>query len=462
MALPVVALLTYRPVSGDSGGGAYVLRLPGIAGDGASGSTFDPGVSASGVPYCRFLPGASAPAVLPPAPSPPAPPPLPEPVNSPVAAEVTQDQLAVFHSFRDAVEAKYVDPAFNGVDLDALGLEYEQRIQAGLSGAGFAQLMKLFIAEFGDGHSYYQTAAEVQEEADRLANGESFVGIGASIAPLEDGTGSVIYVLPGGPADLAGIRPHDHLVSVDGGPIRLADGTIATRGEPGTAVTVQLRRGGGPVFSLSLVRAAFTAPAPVGSCLVAGTRIGYLFLPTFFDTTIDAQVRAALQALMAGGPLTGLIIDDRMNSGGLDSEAKGVLGFLTSGNHGAYVSRSGSTPFIIQGEPIGNSQSVPVVVLVGERTASFGEVFAGVLAVSGRATIVGVTTGGNVELLNAITFDDGSRVWLAQSTFQPAGMPPGVWESSGIVPDVTVHGLWHEFTEVDDPGLARAIEVLLD
>lgn len=139
-----------------------------------------------------------------------------------------------------------------------------------------------------------------------------------------------------------------------------------------------------------------------------------------------------------------------------------MLGFLTSGNHGAYVSRFGSTPFVIEAEPIGNSQSVPVVVLVGERTESFGEVFAGVLAVSGRATVVGVTTVGNVELLNATTFEDGSRVWLAQSTFQPAGLPAGVWEASGIVPDVTVHGQWHEFTELDDPGLARAIELLLD
>ena len=219
--------------------------------------------------------------------------------------------------------------------------------------------MKVFIEELADGHSHYQTPAEVQEEDDQLANGSSFVGIGASFLPLPDGTGSVIYVLPGSPSALAGILPHDQLVSVNGGPLSLPDGTPATRGEPGTSVTVQVRRGGGAVISLSMVRAAITAPPPVDSCLVAGTRIGYIFLPTFFDPTITDQVREALQTLMAGGPLTGLIIDNRMNSGGLESSAKGVLGFVTGGNQGAYVRRNGSIPFNITLEAIGNSQTVP-------------------------------------------------------------------------------------------------------
>lgn len=440
--------------------GAFVLRMPGIASDAASGATFDPGVSASGARYCRFLPGVSVPAQL--AATPPIPPvPGPaEPPNSPVSAETSQQQLAIFNALWNAVFEKYVDPQFKGLDLEALGDQYEAKILAGLTAENFGILMKRFINELEDGHSHYQTPAEVQQEEDQLANGASFVGIGANFLPLPDGTGSVIYVLPGSPAEQAGIRPHDHLVGVNGGPLRLPDGTVATRGEPGTSVTVQIRRPGGPVFSLTMVRAAITAPAPVDSCLVAGTRIGYIFLPTFFDNTVAGQVGEALQELMAGGPLSGLIIDNRMNGGGLDSSAKGVLAYFTGGNHGAYVSRVANTPFTFTATPIGNSQTVPLVVLVSPSTVSFGEIFSGVLKRSGRATIIGVTTLGNVELLNATKFADGSRVWLAQSTFQPVGLPAGAWEESGIVADITVHGQWHEFTEMDDPALARAIAVL--
>lgn len=442
--------------------GPFILRMPGIAGDASTGQTFDPGVSPSGTRYCRFLPGLSNPAQLGPAPPPPAPPETPEPPHTAVPPAISQDQLARFNELWNTVADLYVDPAYNGLDLDALGDEYEEKILAGYTEGDFALVLKQFINELGDRHSHYQTAEEVAKEAEELANGASVVGIGASILPQPNDSGSVIYVLPGSPAAVAGIRPHDLIVGVNGGPLTLADGSIATRGEAGTTVTVHLRRGGGAVFSLTMVRAAIAAPAPVDSCLVAGTRIGYVFLPTFFDQSIDVQVRAALEKLMSAGPLDGLVLDNRLNGGGLESEAKGVLGFFTSGTQGAYVRRSGSTPFTITPEPIGNSQTVPLVVMVGEGTASFGEIVSGALDRSGRATVVGTTTRGNVELLNSVHFDDGSRVWLAQQTFQPVGLPAGTWEDTGIVPDFTVHGLWHQYTELDDPALARAIAELSD
>lgn len=434
--------------------------MPGVAGDGANGATFDPGVSASGVRYCRFLPGVSAPAQLGPAPPEPTGVTGPAPSNAPVPASKTQAQLALFEALYDAISTKYVDPAFNGLDLPGLRVEYQAKVSAGLTDEGFGALMKLFVGELNDGHSYYQTAAEVQEEEDRLAHGVNLVGIGASILPMADGTASVIYVFPGSPAEQAGIRPHDLIVGVDGGPVRLADGTITTRGLPGTPVTIQVKRGPGPVSSLTVVRAAITGAAPVDSCLVAGTRVGYIFIPTFFDLTIDAQVREALQGLMAEGPLTGLIIDNRMNGGGLESEAKGTLGFFTGGNHGAYVSRTGSSPFNVTAEAIGNSQTVPLAVLVSPETVSFGEIFSGVLRLANRAKTVGITTEGNVELLTPVHFEDGSRVWLAQQTFQPVGLPAGAWEDSGIVADFSVNGQWHEFTELDDPAFARALQIL--
>ena len=59
------------------------------------------------------------------------------------------------------------------------------------------------------------------------------------------------------------------------------------------------------------------------------------------------------------------------------------------------------------------------MVLVGSGSASFGEIFAGVLQDSGRAHIIGTTTDGNVEILWGYDFDDGSQMWLASETFRP-------------------------------------------
>jgi len=81
--------------------------------------------------------------------------------------------------------------------------------------------------------------------------------------------------------------------------------------------------------------------------------------------------------------------------------------------------------------------------------------------VAGRATVVGQATLGNVEQLKRYDLEDGSRAWIASATFEPIGLPAGIWEDTGIIPEVLVSGRWEEFREANDPGLAAAVEILL-
>ena len=99
-------------------------------------------------------------------------------------------------------------------------------------------------------------------------------------------------------------------------------------------------------------------------------------------------------------------------------------------------------------------------VLTGLDTVSYGEVVSGVLGHSGRATLLGGTTLGNVEQLHRFDFPDGSRAWLAAATFQPLGLSPGAWDDLGIAPDVSVPTRWDLFREETDPALAAAVELL--
>ena len=57
-------------------------------------------------------------------------------------------------------------------------------------------------------------------------------------------------------------------------------------------------------------------------------------------------------------------------------------------------------------------------MLVGPDTISFGEIFSGILKDQGRATLIGETTSGNVEILWGYDFKDGSRAWIAHDTFK--------------------------------------------
>jgi len=123
------------------------------------------------------------------------------------------------------------------------------------------------------------------------------------------------------------------------------------------------------------------------------------------------------------------------------------------------VSKDSRWPMIVPAHDIGGSQDIPLVILVGNGTASFGEVFAGILQSKGRAQVVGMITEGNVEVLLPHEYSDGSRAWIAENTFE---LPNGKqnWEDAGIIPDVIVNARWDKFTEADDPQIRAAWELL--
>jgi carboxyl-terminal processing protease len=225
-------------------------------------------------------------------------------------------------------------------------------------------------------------------------------------------------------------------------------------------VTLTVQRMGGHPFEARLVRRRITGALPIDDCLIPGTRIGYLFLPGLDDETIPNQVRAALEAFTATGPLDGLVLDNRQNGGGAISVLESVLSFFTEGTVGHFVSHTDRQPMEISPEDIGGSQTVPLVVLVDVDTASAGEWLSGILQNQGRAQVVGQTTSGNVETLWGYDFEDGSRAWIAHETFQPANLPNAIWEETGIVPDMHAPTRWDLFSEATDPALAAAVDLL--
>jgi carboxyl-terminal processing protease len=184
--------------------------------------------------------------------------------------------------------------------------------------------------------------------------------------------------------------------------------------------------------------------------------VGYIFLPTLGDRAIPDTVRHSLEAF---GSLDGLIIDNRMNPGGISTASQEILGFFVSGTVGEFITREAIEPWRVVAEPIHNSQQVPLIVLVGEDTVSYGEIVSGILQDLGRARVVGQTTPGNVEQLRRFDFEDGSRVWLASATFEPANAQAD-WETTGIVPDSEVIADWSAFAFESDPAIAAALEIL--
>lgn len=419
-----------------------------------------------GVRICDFVPGVSVPAEMPPEvtnPTEPTPYPLPtQPANQSVDQSTIDQQLALYQEIWNTVNTRYYDPAIRGVDWAAIGAKYEALIRAGLTQEDFYLSMQLMIYEIGDEHSHYLNPTEVQEQEAEIAGQNDFVGIGAISLPTAEGDKSILLsIFPGSPAEAAGLRPHDAMLAVDGGPVLDEFGTPRTLGPEGTEVTVTVQRPGQAPRDVTMVRSRVTGAVPIDACIMPEQRIGYIFVPTFLDGTVDEQVEEALVNMTADGELNGLIIDNRMNGGGSGDVAERFLGFFTEGLQGEFVSRQGREQVIIDGQDIGGSQTVPLVVLVSPDTVSYGEITSGILQNSERAIIIGETTLGNVELLRGSQFEDGSLLWVATDTFQPTGLDLGLWEETGIVPSIFAPVRWDLFVEGNDPGLAKAVEVLL-
>jgi C-terminal peptidase prc len=425
-----------------------------------------------GVRYCLYREGDSV-AQMPDnvvnAPEP-TPYPLPDlPANTQVDAQVTEEQLAVFQELWEAVRDNYVYTDFRGVDWDAVGEKYRALVEGGLAQEDFYMSMARMVWELGDEHSSYQDPEAVAEDDARLAGNNDYVGIGVLVqAVLETRTGVISHVFDDSPALEAGLRSHDIIVAVEGEPVVDEEGVLRTdkiRGPEGTDVNVTVQRPGfdNPV-ELTITRRRITGAATIDYCLVPDTQIGYIYLPSFDDETFPRQVKEAIEAMSASAPLEGLVIDNRMNGGGSSSVAHPIMSYFVDGDQGAFISREDRDDLDLNGRDIAGSLTVPLVVLVDRDTASYGEIFSGVMKNAGRAVIVGRTTLGNVERLWGFNFDDGSRAWIASETFLPAGVDPneaGIWENTGIVADYSVPTRWDLFSEATDPALAKAVEVLL-
>ncbi|MGD9099025.1 MAG: S41 family peptidase [Anaerolineae bacterium] len=381
-----------------------------------------------------------------------------------ITDETTARQLRVFTHLWESVRDLYVYPDFNGLDWDDVQQRYRARIEAGVDDKAFYQAMREMIDELGDEHSVFNSPQEVAEEEKDLLGQLDYVGIGIYVTTLPDEDHAVLLqVFPGSPAEQAGMLPHDRILAVEGQPVideQGYDQLDLLIGSIGSEVRVTVQTPGQEPRELLTTRARIQAQLPVDARRLPGTDVGYILVPTFWDLTIADRVRQALEGLLEQGELAGLIVDMRINGGGVDVALTDTLALFTQGEQGAFVNHNDARSLFIQADPVGNSQELPLVVLVGRETQSFGEVFSGVLQESGRALLVGRTTTGNVETLWNVDLEDGSRAWIAAETFRP---PSGAdWEENGIVPDVEIPLDWDDFTSQQDPQLQAALDWLLN
>jgi C-terminal peptidase prc len=388
-------------------------------------------------------------------------PPTPTPTLVPIDQQL---QLRVFDDLWTAINEDYLYEDFNGLDWDTIYDEYHQMIEAGLSTEDFYYYLEDLIFNLGDEHSVYLNPQYVAMEEAEYERGSDYVGIGIWVEIVPDRERAVVLLtFPGSPAEQAGILSHDSILSVDGYPILTPerDNLELLLGTAGSPVTLTVQSPGEEPRQLTVYRDRVSGSLPVINFLLTtpnGKNIGYLLIPTFSEEGIADQVGEVLNDLGDNYEIDGLILDNRLNSGGYDNVMADTLSYFTNGVVGHFTNRSGKEPLRIRRRNINDSVNLPLVVLVGEGTASFGEIFSGILQDQGRAALIGDTTLGNVEILWGYDFDDGSRAWIAHDTFIPIRNQDANWEETGLIPRIQVSAPWDLYTFETDPAILAALD----
>lgn len=295
---------------------------------------------------------------------------------------------------------------------------------------------------------------EIAEERRQQIDGH-FGGIGVTIEVNDENQVFVTTVLPGNPAEEAGILPGDIFLQVDNLTVEnwnIEMLTQTVRGEIGTEVKLTMYRPDTEeTLEFRLKRAIIETPT-VTSRNIDG--IGYLQLGSFSGVA-TSQMEEHLQNLLEED-IHGLVLDLRGNGGGLLDQAVSIADLFldegvvltqrdNSGNEEIYRSEAGQI-----------AESLPLVVLVDGGTASASEVVAGALQDRERAMLVGQRTFGKGVVQLVYNLLDGSQLRVTSAAWYTPDN--NAIHQKGLNPDIVVNETFDD--EANDLVLQAALEYL--
>jgi len=297
----------------------------------------------------------------------------------------------------------------------------------------YARAARGVVGTLGDPYSTFLGPEEFRTYRDQLRGRGRTFGF-----TLESGlTGlRVALVVPGSPADRAGLEPGDFVVDIGGRPSRgwsAAQALAALRVDSLGGVSVRIQS---PSDSVPVETRLEPGPArlpAIGRVVRLTDSVGYLSLRTVSDRASE-EVRGALAELRAW-ELGALVIDLRGNLGGRLEEALAVADiFLGPGRRIGSVAKRR----LEWGYAAAHPEVYPklaLTLLVDGKTASSAEIIAAALRDNDRARLVGERTYGKGLIQTTIPLGDSMAVRLTTGRWQGPG---GELINGGILPDSVV------------------------
>jgi carboxyl-terminal processing protease len=278
------------------------------------------------------------------------------------------------------------------------------------------------LSELGDPHTTFMTAEEY-DDLHRQTSGE-YGGLGIQISS-RDGWVTAVSVLPGTPAEAAGMRVGDRFLEING---QSAEGWTddqavkELKGRPGTVANLKVQRVGvAQPIQFNITRQVIQLRSVPYAYMVA-PGVGYANLVMFSSSSTE-ELRAAIDSLRAQGARS-LVLDLRSNPGGLLDQGVSVSDLFLPRGQEIVETRardpresetfSATTPESYEG--------LKVAVLVDGYSASAAEIVAGALQDHDRAVVLGSTTYGKGSVQSLFPLSGGNFLKMTTAKwYTPVG-----------------------------------------
>lgn len=410
------------------------------------------------------------------------------PVSHPPSNTLSKTQRKlIFDLVWTRVRDRHYDPKMNGVDWNAVRVQYEPRALNSPTEGDFYAVLNQMLGELKQSHLGVIPPSDAATlGAERPSAAENKNGVTGLTALLIGGQAVITQVEPKSGAAEAGLKPGFTLVSIDGKPLasllkRIHDRKPALReGEERVqvwALTRNLLAGPADKKAVITVRATPDAPEtnfevmrhiPTGQILRFGALppipsevesktlsngIGYVRFNIFLFPLV-ATIRKAVQK-MAEQDAPGIILDLRGNPGGIGAMAQAIAGLFMDRQTDLGLMQTRAMQLRFPVFPQEPRYKGPLAILTDGSSLSTSEILAGGLQEIKRAVVIGRPSGGMALPSQVEELPGGGEF---QYVFADFHTPKGVrLEGRGVQPDIPVELTPESLHAHPDPVLDAAI-----
>jgi carboxyl-terminal processing protease len=374
--------------------------------------------------------------------------------------------LEILNEVSDIVKENYFDPSLKGIDWKAALEIARERIRHADHEGEMATAISGLLARLADSHTYFLPPGRLQP-----------VIFGFAAKAFEEDV-RVYKVMPGGPAEAAGLKLGDKIVGIEEFAVNrklIHDEMLYfTYLDPRLTLKLLIVRNGGPTKELVING---KQPATSSKEFVKlydeydkqeekedlgvvtpydKGGIAYIRFPTFMVSAAvtDSLLRKTTEA-------RALILDLRDDGGGREDTMRDMASHFFSEPTLMETGISRGKKEEVIAKPRGPNLTAPLFVLLDSRSASASEILAKVLQLKGRAKIVGDQSAGKVNRARMFGGRGGAVYTIPFAvavTVSQAVLPDGqLLEDRGVIPDVKSVPTEEDLRLGRDPCLEKAL-----